>query len=77
MDLALQKNRPELLSRVYNAPVMDLARRQHNAERYRNEGDPISIFDRSAKTAPFTRNLLESPAMTHPYGNNAKQFKPD
>ena len=56
---------------------MDLAGRQQNAEIYRNEGDPISIFGRSAKTTPFTRDMLKAPAMTHQYANNANMFKPD
>ena len=56
---------------------MDLAGRQQNADRYRNKGDPISIFDRSAKTTPFTRDLLNAPTMTHQCANNANIFKPD
>ncbi len=46
--LELQKNHPELSTRVYGTPIMDLLSRQQNAEQYRNEGDPLSMFDRSA-----------------------------
>ena len=38
--LELQKNHLELSTRVYGTLVMDLLGRQHNAEIYRNEGDP-------------------------------------
>ena len=75
--MELQKNHPELSTRVYGTPVMDLLGRQQNAERFRNEGDPISTFDRSAKTTPFTRDLLNAPATIHQYANNAKHFKLD
>ena len=69
--MELQKNHPELSTKVCGTPVMDLLGRQQNAERYRNEGDPISMCDRSAKSTPFTRDLLSAPAMTHQYANNA------
>ena len=75
--LELQKSHPELSSRVYGTPVMDLLGKQQNAERNRNEGGPISMFDRSAKSTTFTRDLLNAPAMTHQYANNATNFKPD
>ena len=35
------------------------------------------MFERSAKSTPFTRDLLSAPAMTHQYANNAYNFKPD
>ena len=53
---------------------MDIASRQHNAERYRNEGDPISMFDRSAKTTPVTQDLLNAPTLTQQYANNANKI---
>ena len=75
--MALQKNHPELSTRVYGTHVVDLLGRQQNADIYRNAGDPICMFDRSAKTTPFTRDLLNAPAMTHQYANNAKNFESD
>ena len=74
--LELQNIHPELPTRVYGTPVMELPGRQQHAEGYRNEYDPISIFDRSAKTALFTRGLLSAPALAHHYANNANIFKP-
>ena len=71
--MELQKNHPELSSRVYNAPALDLLGKQQNAERHRNKGGLISMFDRSAKSTPFTRDLLSAPAMTHQYANNANK----
>ena len=75
--LELQKNHPELLTRVYGTLVLCLARGQQTPKDTVTQGTLISIFDRSAKTTPFTRDLLKAPAMAHQYANNAKNFKPD
>ena len=75
--MELQKNHPELSTRVYGTLVMDLLGIQQNAQIYRNEGDPISMFDRSAKSTPFACDLLSALAMTHQYANNAKHVKSD
>ena len=66
------RNHPDLVTKVYGTPVMDLAGRHENAERYRDEGGPLSLFDRSTKSTPFTRELLKAPEMTHKYANHAK-----
>ena len=71
------RNHPELLTRVYGTPVFDLAGKQQNAERYRNNWDPISIFDNSAKSTPCTCDLLNAPTLTHQSVNNDNNFKPD
>ena len=34
------------------------------------------MFDRSANSTPFTRDLLNAHAMTHQYANNAKKISP-
>ena len=34
-------------------------------------------FGRATKTTKFSRELLNAPAMTHQYENNAKTNKPD
>ena len=71
------EDHPELQTRVYGTPVMNILGGEKNAERYRNEYDPISVFDRPAKSTPYTPDLLKAPAMTHQYANNAQHFKPD
>ena len=79
--LELQTNHPDLKVRAYVAPVVDLKGAMQptwntNTERYRNLGDPISMFDSSAKTIIYLK-FYDQPALTHQYQNIAKQFKPD
>ena len=44
-----------------------------SADRYRNYGDPISMFDRSA-TNSLKTNIFSSGSMTHDFTNIADQF---
>ena len=74
--LKLQKNHPELTTRTYSAPVVDVAFRPNaNTERYQNCGDPISLFDTSSQTTR-TGQCYDQRTLTHQYQNNAKLFKP-
>ena len=58
--LGLQENHPEVKSRTYNAPVVDLAFRPNaNTERFRSFGDPIQMLDTSAHTM-MTSEILRS-----------------
>ena len=76
--LEFQKNRTELKSRAYSAPVVDLAFRPNaNPERYRSFGDHISMFDTSAQTALYTNELFSQRPLTHQYQQTRQQIKPD
>ena len=69
-----QKNHPELKSRTYNTPVVVLACRPNaNTERYRNHGDPISMFDTPTRTT-MNGKFYDQRTLTHQYQNNAKQI---
>ena len=79
--LALQKHHPELRVRTDGAPVVDLKGAVQpswntDTERYRNFGDPISMFDFSAHTT-FYQQFYDQRVLTHQYQNNAMNFKPD
>ena len=79
--LELQKHHPELKVRTYGAPVVDLKGAiqptwNANTERYRNFGDPISMFDSSAHTTVYPK-LYDQRALTRQYQNNAKHFIPE
>ena len=57
--LELQKHNPDLMSRTYNAPVVDLKgliphSDNSKVERYRNSGDLVSALDTSALTTSDT-----------------------
>ena len=53
MSLELGKQRPNLKTRTYGAPVVSIT----GGDRYRSAGDPVSAFDWGAKTtAPTTLN---------------------
>jgi len=68
--LEAQKQNPKLASRTYGAPVFDPLGLDSKAERYRNVGDPVSIFDRSAKKSihPHPFSSFSGP---HDYSNIA------
>jgi pimeloyl-ACP methyl ester carboxylesterase len=70
VSLQLQKDKPGLASRTYGAPVFDPLGLDSKAERYRNVGDPVSIFDRSARKSihPHPFSSLSGP---HDYSNIA------
>ena len=77
--LALQKHHPELCVRTDGAPVVDLKRAVQpswntDTERYRNFGDPISMFDFSAHTI-FYQQFFDQKVLTHQYQNNANDLK--
>ena len=77
VSLELQKNYPDRVkkSRTYGAPVMDLlGSESENVDRYRNRFDPVSIFDRGAKTN-IKWNGLDSGSLTHDYSNIADQVQ--
>ena len=79
--LELQKHHPELKVRTYGAPVVDFKGAVQpnwsaNTERYRNFGDPISMFDSSAHTTVYP-HFYDQKALTHQYQNNANKIKPD
>jgi pimeloyl-ACP methyl ester carboxylesterase len=48
--LQLQKDKPELMTRTYGAPVLDPLG-LNPGDRYRSYGDPISMLDRGAKSS--------------------------
>jgi len=53
VSLELGKERPDLKTRTYGAPVVSMT----GGERYRSAGDPVSAFDWGAKTtAPTSLN---------------------
>ncbi len=71
--LELQKKYPQLESRTYGAPVWSPPGTEGKSERYRNLGDPVSIFDRSA-TNSVKWNPFDAFSLTHDYGNIAYKF---
>ena len=78
--LELQKHHPELMSRTYGAPVVDLKGAVQptwntKAERDRILGDPISMFDTSANATAYG-TLYDQRTLTHQYQNNANNVKP-
>lgn len=79
--LELQKKYPQLQTRTYNAPVVDFTnaispKYESNQERYRNIGDPISMFDSGAHSS-LKLDFMDQPNLTHQYQNLANNFKPD
>ena len=77
--LELQKHHPGLKVRTDGAPVIDLKGAIQptwsvNTERYRNFGDPISMFDSSAHT-PFYPQFYDQTVSTHQYQNNANNLR--
>ena len=79
--LALQKHHPELRVRTDGAPVVDLKGAVQpswntDTERYRNFGDPISMFDFSAHTT-FYQQFYDQRVLTHQYQNNARNLSAD
>ncbi len=72
--LQLQRDHPNLTSRTYGAPVWDPLGEDGKVERYRNWGDPVSIFDRSTNKS-VKANPFDSYSLTHDYSNIASKFK--
>ena len=77
--MELQKHHPELNVRTDGAPVVDLKGAVQTSwntdtERYRNFGDPISMFDFSAHTI-FYLQFFDQKVLTHQYQNNANDLK--
>ena len=79
--LELQKNHPNLQSRTYGAPVWDPFGEDNKrkgfsgqVDRYRNLGDPFSIFDGSAKNS-IKWNPFNSASLTHDYSNIGTKFQ--
>ena len=73
--LELQKHHPDLKVGTYGAPVVDLKGAiqptwNANTERYRNVGNPISIFDSSAHTTMYGK-FYDQKTQTHQYKSNA------
>lgn len=71
--LELQKRSPKLESRTYGAPVWNPMGGEGDVDRYRNWGDPFSVFDRSARRS-VKWNPFDSMSFTHDYGNLAPKF---
>ena len=74
--LELQKQHPKFKVRTYGAPVVDLKGAVQpswntDIERYRNFGDPFSMFDSSTHTT-FYPQFYYPKVLTHQYQNNAK-----
>ena len=88
VSMELQKNHPQQIksARTFGAPVLDplgvdknvpsgnLANPFGQLERYKNVGDPVAMFDKSAKTS-FKTDLFSSPTLTHAHDNISSQFK--
>lgn len=79
--LELQKKYPQLQTRTYSAPVVDFTnvispKYETNQERYRNIGDPISMFDSGANSY-LKLDFMDQPNLTHQYQNLANNFKPE
>ena len=65
--MELQNHHPELKVKASGAPIIDLKGAiqptwNSNTERYRNFGDPISMFDSSAHTTMYGK--LKDPKWT-------------
>ena len=74
--LELQKNYPNRIqkSRTYGAPVFDvLGTEAENVDRYRNWGDPVSVFDRGARKSVKWKPF-EAASLAHDYGNIADKI---
>ena len=71
--LELQKHHPNLRTHTYGAPVFDPLGKDVNPERDRHDYDPVSMFDRSARSAPKA-NPFDSYSLTHDYHDLAKNF---
>ena len=71
--LELQKHHPNLRTLTYGAPVCDSLGKDVNPERDRHDYDPVSMFDRSARSAPKA-NPFDSYSLTHDYHDLAKNF---
>jgi hypothetical protein len=61
----LQRNHPGLRSVTYGAPSLSLS---GGGERYRNNWDPVSMFDRGAKRSAHP-NPFKHGSLTHDYHN--------
>ncbi len=86
--MQLQKRHPQQIqsARTFGAPVFDptgvdkfmpsgnFANPLGKLERFKNAGDPVAMFDNSAKTSIKT-NLFSSPTLTHAHDNISSQFK--
>ena len=77
--LELQTHHPELKVRTYSAPVVDLKGAVQptwntNTEIYRNFGDPISMFDSSARTTTYPK-IYDQTVLTHQYQDSAKKHR--
>ena len=79
--LELQKQYPDLNSRVYGAPVFDPSGVERlwkdNVERYRNWNDPVAMFDNSAHITSQGANDNKgvSGFFHHNYDSIASMFK--
>ena len=81
--IALVEVSPELQTRTYGAPVVDLTgaikpawEEATTTQRYRNASDPTSCFDSKAHTTYYGK-FYDKSTLTHQYDNNAKKFKPE
>ena len=75
--LELQTHLPELKVRTYSAPVVDLKGAVQptwntNTDIYRNLGEPISMFDSSARTTTYPK-IYDQTVLTHQYQDSAKR----
>ena len=67
--LEKQKYYPNLETITYNAPVLQLSS-MPQGQRYRNTYDPVSMFDRGAKS--INTGSLLNPLYSHSYSSNPK-----
>ena len=67
--LEKQKYYPNLETITYNAPVLQLSS-MPQGQRYRNTYDPVSMFDRGAKSINI--GSLLNPLYSHSYSSNPK-----
>ena len=67
--LEKQKYQPNLETITYNAPVLQLSS-MPQGQRYRNTYDPVSMFDRGAKS--INTGSLFNPFYSHSYSSNPK-----
>ena len=68
--LEKQKNNPgKFETTTYNAPVLQVSS-MPQGQRYRSTGDPVSMFDKGAKS--ITSGSLFSPAKSHDYTGNPR-----
>jgi len=76
-----KKRYPQLQTRTYSSPVVDFSnaispKYETNQERYRNIGDPVSMFDSGAHST-LKLDFMDQPTLTHQYQNIANKFKPE